>query len=120
MNLVRCRDQKGTTLEEQYSQIKGRNGSDMLAFLRAFRALPFEKEVFGLTSCLSLNLLSVDTHTSRWWVTVLPTPDGLRVSCVMGEPIPGRTDGLVEFCQDPKQAAEMALAFMEWSGGWKG
>lgn len=91
----------------------------MLEFLKAFRSLPFDKDVFGLTSVYSLKLLSKDTHQSTHWVTIEPTLDGIVVSGLLGKPMVGRVDEFRERFQDPRKAAELALEAMEWSGGWK-
>lgn len=118
MKFSRCRDQKNISLEEFYSNHGGKGAKQMLEFLEAFRILPFHRDVFGLTSVLSLKLLAEDDYESTHWVAVEPTRDGIVVSGLLGKPMDGRIDEFRELFRDPMEAAQMALSAMEWSGGW--
>ena len=77
MNLTRCQDQKSKTLDEFYTELSQQEnvvsregGKAMLDLIARLRALPDERQVFGLTSLSRLCLLAKDTYKSPWYVII--------------------------------------------------
>jgi hypothetical protein len=74
VKLERCKDQGPETLDAFYEKIAhlgaafGCDGKTMLSLLSALRALPDDREVWGLTSNYRLCLLAEDTPRCLWYV----------------------------------------------------
>jgi hypothetical protein len=74
MNLSRCQDQKGRTLDESYTagdgadEISRKRCAAMRDLIERIRALPGQPRVYGLTSHVRLCLLAKDAYTSPWFV----------------------------------------------------
>jgi hypothetical protein len=128
MNLVRCQDQKGETLEEFYAEMSLHDGYDgveggktMLALMERLRAVPYEKPVYGLTSIGRLVLLSKDSSIPPWHVVIYAVnKKRYAVECYLHEdeaPWPGAyVRGEAE---SEDEILPMILSAMERSRGWE-
>lgn len=127
MHLTRCKDQKRSTLEEFYSEARDSGdylsrkcGEAMLILLARLRALPDERQIYGLTSHYHLCLLSQDTYTSPWFVKVTAMDEWMYVIeyLMPKDEAPWPYAYVRGEAQSPDLAIRMIITAMEKSGGW--
>ncbi len=129
MQLIRCKDQKSGTLDEFYTEIRQHDssydqggGAAMLDLINRLRALPDDRQVFGLTSLHKLCLLAEDTWESPWYVIIVAS-DKTRywVQYYLPEKLaPWPEAQVTGEARSEDEAVQMILIAMEKSGGWKG
>lgn len=127
MDLARCQDQKSKTLEEfftevsqQESVVSREGGKAMLGIIARLRALPDERQLYGLTSHHRLCLLAQDTSRSPWFV-IVSTLDSRNyyVEYLMpGRIAPWPHAYVKGEAQSEDGAVQMIVTAIERSEGW--
>ncbi|HEX5222244.1 MAG TPA: hypothetical protein VFZ59_22005 [Verrucomicrobiae bacterium] len=127
MRITRCKDQKNATLEDFYGEaaaslepVTRKSGEAMLDWIARLRALPNEKNVYGLTSLYRLCLLSEDTYTSPWFVIISASDErNYYVEYLMPEHQSPWPNAYVRGeARSADEAVQMVVTAMEKCGGW--
>lgn len=127
MHLTRCKDQKHATLEEFYGEMRDshepvtrKSGEVMLDLIARLRALPDERQIYGLTSHYQLCLLSQDTSTSPWFVKVSTLDErNYYIEYLMLEREAPWPHAYVRGeARSTDDAVRMIMTAMDKSGGW--
>lgn len=128
MHLVRCKDQKRATLEEFYGEaaasddpVSRKGGAAMLDWIARLRALPDDRQVYGLTSHYHLCLLSQDTAASPWFVIIVASDErSYYIEYLMPEHEAPWPNAYVRGeARSMDDAVRMVVTAMERSGGWR-
>jgi len=127
MHLTRCQDQKRQTLDESYTEaaqgtepVTREGGQTMLDLLARLRALPDERQLYGLTSHYRLCLLAQDTSQSPLFV-IISTLDKRNyfIEYLMPERLAPWPHAHVRGeARSEDEAVRMILTAMEKSEGW--
>jgi hypothetical protein len=127
VNLTRCRDQK-STLDEFYRELAVSDepvtrqvGQTMLSLLARLRALPDERQVWGLTSHYRLGLLAADSYETPCFVTVVALDArNYFVEYLMPEHVAPWPRAYVRGeARSEDEAVQMIQTGMEKSEGWR-
>ena len=129
MHLTRSQDQKSKTLDEFYTEISDsehpvdrEGGKAMLDLIARLRALPDDRQVYGLTSHYRLVLLAEDNYQSPWFVIISALDSrNYFVEYLMPKAItPWKQSAYVRGeVRSEDEAVEMIVIAMEKSEGWK-
>jgi hypothetical protein len=129
MHLTRCKDQASKTLDEFYTDISQHDGDidrsigqAMLNLLARLRALPGEREVWGLTSHYRLCLLAENSSATPWFV-ILAALDmqNFYIEYLMPERVAPWPNAYVRGeARSIDDAVRMIVTATEKSEGWSG
>jgi hypothetical protein len=127
MNLIRCKDQKSGTLDEFYTKLitSGNHcskgiGKAMLDLIVRLRALPDERQIFGLTSHYNLCLLAEDTYESLRLVNIyaLDERNYFIEYRMTNDAAPWPNAYVKGVARSEDDAIRMIVIGLEKSGGW--
>ena len=127
MHLTSCQDQKSKTLEEFFTEIREQEnavcregGKAMLSIIARLRALPDERQLYGLTSHHRLCLLAQDTYRSPWLVIVSALDSrNYYIEYLMPEHVAPWPHAYVKGeAQSEDHAVQMIVTAIERSEGW--
>lgn len=127
MKLERCKDQKSASLYAFYAKllcsetdVERRIGQSMLSLISRLRALPDERQAWGLTSHYQLCLLAHNDGRTPRYVKILGIGDEFTIEYLMPErKAPWPRAYVTGTAQSEERAAEMILKGMDESQGWK-
>lgn len=131
MHLTRCQDQKHRTLEEYFGKeihpedprpYEYDDEGAMISLIQRLRALPDERQVYGLTSERTLCLLALDTQSAPCLVKVHAVSKRMNmyfIDYLMPQRnAPWPQAYITGTANSEDEAVEMILIGMDKSGGW--